>query len=444
MQITTEKLEENQVLLNVQIEEELVEKSMDQAYRRFVQKTNIPGFRRGKAPRSMVERFVGRTALMEEALEHLIPELYQRALEEQGIQALGQPKLEIVQVDPVIFKAVVPLPPVVELPDYKQIRVTPRDIEVSEQEVESLLEDLRRDAAPWEPSEGLAKMGNLLTLDIQAEENGTNILEREGVAYVMSEKSTEPAPGIAEHLQGLTPGESKNFRVTYPAGYEDEAWADRQIDFHAQVREIKEKHLPALDDELAKGVGDGFESLEALRQHLRGRMEEQARRRAQQQLEDEVLQAVVAGSRLEFPPVLAQQEVDMLLNDLARRFESQGISLAQYLKFTDKTEEVLRDELLPRARERVKRRLVLDKIAELEGITVESTEVDGEIEKAVGDGGPRADELRAALNAPSGRASIVEMLRTNKTVVRMVELGTAEEVEAEAPAQEAVLQSEGE
>ncbi|MDP2726380.1 MAG: trigger factor family protein, partial [Dehalococcoidia bacterium] len=186
MEITTEKLEENQLLLNIQVEEELVEKALDQAYRRLVQKASIPGFRRGKAPRSMVERFVGHTALMEEALEHLLPELYQRAIEEQGIQPLGQPKLEVVQVDPVIFKAVVPLPPTVELPDYRQIRVPPKDAHVSEERVQSFIEDLRWETAPWEPSLSPAKMGDLLTLDAQAEEAGVSILGKEGVPFAMS------------------------------------------------------------------------------------------------------------------------------------------------------------------------------------------------------------------------------------------------------------------
>lgn len=445
MQITTEKLEENQLLLNVQVEEELVEKSLDQAYRRLIQKTNIPGFRRGKAPRSMVERLFGRTALMEDALEHLVPELYQKAIDEQGIQPLAQPKLEIVQVDPVIFKAVIPLPPVVELADYRQISATLKEAMVSEEEVQAFLEETRRDSAPWEPAERPAKMGDLLTLDIKAEEEGKTVLEREAVPYVMAETSKEPAPELAEHLRGLEKGEARDFRVTYSADYKDEVWAGKRIDFQVQVGAIKEKNLPALDDEFAKGIGDDFENLEALRQHLRSRMEEQARRQAQQQLEEEVLQAVVAGARLDFPPVLANQEVDILLNDLTRRFEAQGISLSQYLKFTNKSEEEIRDDLLPRAKERVKRRLVLNAVAEAEGIAVASEEVDTEIEKAILDAVARKDELRAALNTPGGRASIDNIVRTSKTIARLVDFATAKDAEAEVPVvAEGASQGEGE
>lgn len=445
MQITTEKLEENQLLLNVQVEEELVEKSLDEAYRRLVQKTNIPGFRRGKAPRSMVERMFGRTALMEDALEHLVPELYQKAIDEQGIQPLAQPKLEIVQVDPVIFKAVIPLPPVVELADYRQISATLKEAMVSEEEVQAFMEELRRDSAPWEPAERPAKMGDLLTLDIKAEEEGKTVLEREAVPYVMADTSKEPAPELAEHLRGLEKGEARDFRVTYSADYKDEVWAGKRIDYHVQVGAVKEKNLPALDDEFAKGIGDGFENLEALRQHLRSRMEEQARRQAQQQLEEEVLQAVVAGARLDFPPVLAHQEVDILLNDLTRRFEAQGISLSQYLKFTNKSEEETRDDLLPRAKERVRRRLVLNAVAEAEGIAVASEEVDTEIEKAIQDAVARKDELRAALNTPGGRASIDNIVRTRKTVARLVDFATAKDAEAEVPVvAEGASQGEGE
>ncbi|HLB12330.1 MAG TPA: trigger factor [Dehalococcoidia bacterium] len=443
MQVTTEKLEENQLLLNVQVEEEVVEKSLDRAYRRLVQKANIPGFRRGKAPRSMVERFIGRSALMEEALEHLLPELYQKAIEEQGIQPLAQPRLEVVQVDPVIFKAVVPLPPVVELPDYRQIKAIPRDAQVTGEQVDSLLEDLRRDYAPWEPSEGPARMGDLLTIDIRAEEDGNETLDREGVPFVMSEASTEPAPGLADYLLGLEKGDEKSFRVSYPGDYRDETWAGRHIDYHVSIKEMKKKHLPSLDDEFAKGVGEGFDSLEALRDHLRGRMEEQARAQAQQELEEEVIQAVAAGARLEFPPLLGAQEVDVLLSDLVRRFEGQGITLAQYLKFSHKSEEELREELLPRAKERVKRRLVLDKVAEAEGIGVEPEDVDGEIQKAAEGAGPKGDELRAALDSPGGRASIENMLRIRRTIARLVEFATALGYEPEAAIEEATPPSEG-
>lgn len=446
MQITTEKLEENQLLLNVQVEEEVIEKSLDQAYRRLVQRTNIPGFRRGKAPRSMVERFVGRNALLEDALEKLLPELTQKAMDEEGIQAVAQPRIEVVQIDPVIFKAVVPLPPAVELPDYKQIRVTRQEPKVSEEDVKTFLEDLRWDSAPWEPAEGSAKKDNLATLDIRAHEGDTELVNREAVPVILSEQTKEPAPGLAEHLVGMKKEDTKDFRISYPADYREDAWAGREVDFHVHLKEIKEKHLPSLDDEFAKGVGDGYESLEALREFVQGRMEERARKEVQDKLENDTVQAVVAGATVEFPPVMARREAEILANDLARQLERQGIGLAQYLKLTNKSEEEFIDDLLPRAKERVKRRLVLDKVAESENIQVETVEVDAEIEQAVQGTGAQEKELREMLGSSGGRASLEQMVRTRKTLERLVEFATAEEPaqepKAEAPAEESASQGE--
>jgi len=440
MQITTEKLEDNQLLLNVQVEEEVIEKSMDEAYRRLVQRTNIPGFRRGKAPRSMVERFVGRTALMEDALERLLPDLAQKAIDEEGITAVAQPRIEVVQVDPVIFKAVVPLPPTVELPDYRQIRVTRDQPVVSDEDVQKFLEGLRWDASPWEPAERPSARGDLVTVDIRAQEGDAQLFEREGVSLQISEETKEPAPGLAEHLTGLEKGAQEEFRISYPADHPDQNWAGRDVGFQVHVIEIKEKLLPDLDDEFAKGIGDGYESLDALRQFLRGRMEERARLEAQNKLENEVVQALVAGATVEFPPVFAQQEAEILANDLSRQLERQGIGLAQYLKFTDKTEEEFLDDMLPRAKERVRRRLVLDKVSEVENFEASAEEVEAEIAEAVQGTGAKEPELRKALDTPGGRSSLEQMIKTRKALARLVELATAEEAEPEKAAEPAAVE----
>lgn len=447
MQITTEKLEENQLLLNVTVEEEVVEKSLDQAYRRLVQRANIPGFRKGKAPRSMVERFVGRSALMEDALEHLLPELAQKAMQEEGVEAAADPRIEVVQVDPVIFKAVVPLPPKVELPDYRQIRVERTEATVSPEDIEKFLNDLRWDSAPWEPSEKAVKKDTLATADIRAMEGENELFNRQDVPIVVSDESRDPAPGLADHLIGAKKGDTKKFRISYPQDSPEEGWAGREVDFEVQVKDVKEKHLPEMDDEFAKGVGDGHESLEALREFVRGRMEERARQEARNKLENDVVQAVVAGSTVEFPPVYGQREAEVLANDLGRQLERQGIGLAQYLKLTNKSGEEFLEDLMPRAKERVKRRLVLEKVAEAENITVEPPEIDAEIEQAVQGAGDQEQQLRDTLGGAGGRASLEQLIKTRKTLARMVELATAEEPpqepEAEAPVAEPAAQGEG-
>jgi trigger factor len=443
VKVTSEPLEENQLLLNVEVEPELVESSLDRAYRRLASKANIPGFRRGKVPRFMLERFIGREAVLEEALQDLLPDLYNRAIQEQGIEAIAQPRLEVVQETPLVFKAVVPLRPKVELSDYHQIRVEPQPAEVSAEAVESFLEQLRWDVAPWEPTEGPVKMGDLLTLDLLGKEDGRTVVEQKGGRYLVAATADDPAPGLADHLVGLKKGESKTFQVAYPPDYTDESWAGRELDFEARVLEVKEKRLSPLDDELAKSIGEGFESLEALRQHVRDRLEEQAQREARNNLEEQVVQAVVAGAQVDFPPIMVEQELGNMLEDLKARIRAQGITFEQYLRFINKTQDELVEEWLPTARERIKRRLVLDQVAQAEAITVEPAEVEGEIERAVAEAGPRGEELRAVLNSDRGRSSLERVLRTRKAVQRLVEIATAAEPAAEATATEAAIDAEG-
>ena len=197
MKVSTEKIEPSQVVLNVEVDPETVEKSLDQAHRRLAGRLNIPGFRRGKAPRAMVERFVGRPALLEEALDKLVPELYQQIVKDEQIDAVAQPTFEITQYDPVTFKAVVPVRPVIDLGDYQAVRVDLASAEVTDQEIEEALESLREQQAIWEPVERVAQMGDQVTIDLSGSKNGETIIDRQKFEYPLLENLSVPVPGFA-------------------------------------------------------------------------------------------------------------------------------------------------------------------------------------------------------------------------------------------------------
>ena len=444
MKVSTERIEGSRVVLNVEVDAEEVERSLDRAYRRLVQRTNIPGFRRGKAPRNMLERYIGKTALMEDALESLVPETYKQAIQEHQIDVIAQPDIEITQTEPVVFKATVAVRPTVELGDYRQIRLNREPVEITEEQVDAVLEQLRFQQGEWVPVERPVKLGDNVTIDVESSIDGEPFVNEEGLQYLdPSADSPIPVPGFAEQLEGMERGVAKEFQLSFPADYAIEEHAGKTYSFKVVVNEVKERVLPELDDEFAKGVGDGFESLDALRQRLsedlKARVEEGVRR----QFEDRVVEAVVGLAQVDIPDILVEREVDLLIDEETQQFRLRGGRLEDYLRNIKKTEAELRDGLQPLARQRVLRSLVLGKVAEEEGIEVSSEEVEAEIGKMVEASGEEADTLRRIFDSPSARQSMERALFTRKTVQRLAEIASAEDAASEDAGTDEPGNSEG-
>ncbi|MFH0913679.1 MAG: trigger factor, partial [Chloroflexota bacterium] len=219
MKVTKEKVENSQAYLSIEMEPAEVESSLQKAYLRLVKKANIPGFRKGKAPRPVLERYVGRESLLEEALNQLVPEAYEKAVKEQELEPIAQPRFEVTQTEPVVFKAVVPLRPTVKLGDYRAIRLTPPAVEFKEESVEAVMERLRHEQATWEPAECPAELGDLVVLDLEGRVDSETLMNRPGLQLVLRADSTYPAPGFATQVAGLKTGEEKEFQLTLPSEY---------------------------------------------------------------------------------------------------------------------------------------------------------------------------------------------------------------------------------
>ena len=310
MKVTTEKLEKSRVALQVEVEPEMVERSMERAYRRIVNRANIPGFRRGKAPRFMVERVVGKAALLEEALEILVPDAYKQAVEEQNISALGQPQIEILQIEPAVsFKATVAVQPTVELGDYSQLSISSETPEVTEEQVAQALEELRSRYAPWEPVDRPVSFDDLVTIDIQGESEGRPFLNQSAASYLVMKDWSVPLPGFPEQLLDMNKSDTREFVLMFPDDYPDKNRIGKSVNFKVTLSEIKEKQLPVLDDEFAKSVGTGFDSLEALKERVTQDLKSNVEREARGALENQVLDAVVGIARLEYPDILVDHEI---------------------------------------------------------------------------------------------------------------------------------------
>ena len=422
MKVSSERIENSQVVLKVEAEPEEVERSLEEAYRHLVKRADVPGFRRGKAPRAMLERYLGKEALLGEAVERLVPQLYSRAVEEQGIDAIAQPEIEITQTDPVIFKATVPLRPTVELGNYREIRVDPEPVEVAEEEMEKAIEQVRYQHAPWQPVERPIQFGDLVTIDVKGSLEDGSLLDRKDLQYQVLKALPFPVPGFSEQLEGLDKGEEKEFTISFPADYEISHLAGKEYLFRVVVSEIKEQKLPEVNDEFAKSVGEGFEDLESLRQRIASALKALAEEKERRRFEEKVIDAVVELSKVDFPPVLVEREIDRLIRETEA-------SLEEGIRSRGRSEEELREELRPLATRRATIYLVLGKMAEEEKIEVAEAEIEEEVEAIAQSAGERGEEIRRMFNSTTGRQSLKEVLLTRKTVKRLMEIASGEEPE---------------
>jgi len=422
VKVTNEKTENCQAFLTVEMEPAEVEESLERSYYRLAKKTNIPGFRKGKAPRAILERYIGKESLLEDALNSLLPEAYERAIKEQEIEAFAQPHIEIAQTDPVIFKVAVPLTPTIKLGDYHHIQVAPEPVELSEDEVSAAIEQLRHQHATWEPVERPVDFNDLVVLDVESNIEDKPFINQKGAQYQVLPDLPLPAPGFAEQLVGMKRDEGKEFKLQFPSDYPRKELAGKEPSFKVRVTEIKQEKLHELNDEFAKEISPDFKSLDSLREKVSTDLRLRAEEKARIDFEEQVIEAVVDTTELEFPPILVEMETDWLINQQLRRWQMGGKGLEEYLGSINKTAEELRQELHPLATKRVTQSLTLGRIAEEEKFEVSDSEINAEIENMPKSAAENKDELTKFLNTPQTRRSIEQTLITQKTIQRLVEI----------------------
>jgi len=421
MKVTREKEEDRQVFLRIELEKPEVDQALEQAYRRLVNKANIPGFRQGKAPRAVLERYVGKDGLLEDAIDSLLPEVYEQALKEEKIEAIANPKIEVVEREPVVFTAVVPLEPTVELGKYKGIKVKPEKADVTQEEVDAVIEQLRRQNGTWEPAERPVAFEDMVTMDVESLVEDKPFINQQGAQYQVKQNQPLPTPDFAEQLIGMKVGEEKEFKLKLPQDYSRPELAGKEAGFKVKVNEVKQQLLPKLDKEFAGLVSPDLKTMAALRKRLTNNLTIQAEQKAGEAFEDKVIDAVVDLSKVEFPPVLVDSEPERLIEQQARWMQESGLKLEEYLSRINKTEEELREEMRPVAAKRVTRTLVLGKVAEAEKIEVTDDEITAELEKLV-KGSDNKAEMKERMSLPQVRGSMEQMLATQKTVQRLVEI----------------------
>ncbi len=434
MKVSTEKLPESQVALQIEVDEDRLQKAIDSAYRRLASKAKIPGFRPGKAPRAIVQRHFGEETIRQEAIDRLMPEVYKEALEQEEIEPVDKALYELVTDQPLVAKFTVPVRPTVDLGDYGAVRVSKEPVYVDPERVEEGLESLRQRYSTLQPVTRPLQWNDVVRADVEGSVGGTTFLKEEDAEFQLVEGRNISFPGFAEGLLGHAKGDEFDVEVPVPDDVKDEKLKGGSARYHVRIKETKEVILPALDAEFARQVGEGFDSIDALRARVESDLRDVLEREAEHQYHDQVIDLLAERARVEFPPVLVEREVDRLLRDQAGA--STGTSrdaeqLERYLRQLGKPEEELREELRPIAERRVRRSLVLSEVAEAEHIAVADEEVEAEIERLASGAGPQADELRKLFSAERAKDSLRRSLVTRKTLERLVEIASAGEAPAE-------------
>ena len=428
MNVTKDSVTTTEITLTIAMDTDDEEPFLNRSYRRVASRVRIPGFRPGKAPRSVIENHVGREALVHEALEFMIPESLDQVLKDEDIQAFMEPRLEVLGMEPVSYKAVVPLEPVVDLGEFQSIRLEREPVEVTDEQVSEVMESLRFEAAPWEPVERALVYGDLVSMNVKGIIEEEEVIDDQGIDFIPQEDNNLPFPGFSTQLEGLLEGDSKLFTLSVPDDYPQENYAGKECQFNVEVLSVKEKNLPELDDEFANGVRDGFESLEALTVHVRQRISDESEATETRRLETSSLEELKKLAKIEASELVYEREVDLMYDERARSLQNQKMSMELYLSYVGQTEEELREQMKPQAEERLNTMLMLRKLADIEEIEVGDEDVEEEITNLIASTGGNSDaSMMQALNTENARDSIRSSLMNRKIMARLVEISQGEE-----------------
>ncbi len=384
MSLQVEKMEKNMAKLTIEVSAEELEKALQGAYMKQKGQISVPGFRKGKVPRQMIEKMYGAAIFYDDAANALIPEAYSKAYDEAGLEIVSQPKIEVVQIEkgkPFIFTAEVATKPEVTLGEYKGLQVDKISNRVTAKEVDTKLEEeQKKNARTITVEDRAVQDGDEVVLDFEGFVNGVAFEGGKGENYPLTIGSGSFIPGFEEQLIGVEAEKEVEVNVTFPEEYHADDLAGKEAVFKCTVHEIKVKELPELDDEFAAEVSE-FDTLEEYKADIKAKIKEQKLAEGKRQKEDQAVEAAVANATMEIPEAMIDTQVQQMAQEFAQRMQSQGLSMEQYFQFTGLTAEKMLEEMRPQAVKRIETRLVLEAIAKAENIIITDEKVDEEVAK---------------------------------------------------------------
>lgn len=382
MSLQVEKMEKNMAKLTIEVSAEELEKAIQGAYLKQRKNIAVPGFRKGKVPRAMIEKMYGVEIFYEDAANALIPDAYANAYDECELEIVSQPSINVVQLEkgkPFIFTAEVATKPEVTLGEYKGLKVDKVSTRVTAKEVDAKLEEeQKKNARTITVEDRAVQDGDEVVLDFEGFVNGVAFEGGKGENYPLTIGSGSFIPGFEEQLIGVEAEKEVEVNVTFPKEYHAEDLAGKEAVFKCTVHEIKVKELPELDDEFAAEVSE-FDTLDAYKADIKTKIKEQKLAEGNRQKEDQAVEQAVANASMEIPEAMIDTQVQQMTQEFAQRMQSQGLSMEQYFQFTGLTVDKMREEMRPQAVKRIETRLVLEAIAKAENIEITDEKVDEEI-----------------------------------------------------------------
>ena len=420
MKVDKEQIGENKVKLEVELDEERVEEALDEAYKKVVKKVDIDGFRKGKVPRSLLEKRYGEEVLHKDALDILIQQGYYEAVEEAEIEPIDQPEITDAYVqggEPATFTAKVEVKPEVELGEYTDLEVEKEEITVDEEEIEKELETRRQNHAQLvSVDREVVEEGDFVTIDYEGYIDGETFEGGSAEDYNLEIGSGSFIPGFEDQLIGVESGTETTIEVSFPEDYQGGDVAGEDAKFEVTLKDIKTKEVPELDDEFAKDLG--FDNLDELREDIKNDLAEEAKAQADRNYENKLVESAVENAEVNIPEAMVEEEIDNMLQGQKMQMQQQGFDFDQYLEMTGMDEEGLRDNFREQAAERVESNLILEAIAKQEEIEITDEEIDEKVEEIAQNQGQDQDpeQIKAFLQMQGQLDQLKDGLQMEKTI----------------------------
>ena len=418
MSLQVERLENNMAKLTIEVGADELEKAIEKVFQKQKKSISVPGFRKGKVPRQMVEKMYGREVFYEDAANELIPAAYEKAYDECEEEIVSSPKIAIVQLEagkPFIFTAEVALKPEVTLGAYKGVKVDKVEVTVTDEEVDAEIEKEReRSARSISVTDRAVKDGDQTVIDFEGFKDGVAFEGGKGENYPLTIGSGQFIPGFEDQLIGKNIGEEVEVNVTFPEEYQAEELAGQPAVFKVVIKEIKEKQIPELNDEFAAEVSE-FDTLDEYKADVKANLISKKEKEVKNAKEDAVIQAIIDDAKMEIPEAMIETQQRQMVDDFAQRLQSQGLSMEQYFQFTGLTTAKMMEQVKPNAENKIKSRLVLEAVVKAENLVATEEDFDAEVAKMAEAYQMEADKVKEMLGE-AGKTQIMEDLAVAKAV----------------------------
>ena len=428
MSLQVEKLEKNMAKLTIEVSAEDLDKAMEKAYQKQKSRISLPGFRKGKAPRKMIESMYGKGVFMEDAVNSLVPQEYTKALGECDLEIVSQPEINVTQMEPgkaLIFTADVAVKPEVTLGDYRGVEVPKSEIAVTDEEVDAeVKKEQDKNARTVAVEDRAAANGDITTIDFEGFVDGVAFDGGKGTDYALTLGSGTFIPGFEDQLVGANAGDHVEVKVTFPEEYQAKELAGKEAVFQCDVKKIETKEVPELDDEFAKDVSE-FDTLAEYKEDVKKKLTEKKEKEARTAKENAAVDKAIENAQMDIPELMTKTECRQMMDDFSRRMQQQGLSMEQYFQFTGQSMDKMMEDMKPQALKRIQTRLVLEKIAEVENIQPTQEEVDEEISKMAEAYKMEADKIKELLGD-----RVLEQMKKDMAVQKAVTLVADEAKEA--------------